>query len=385
MSVVQELSQVTRSWPQYLKKKKETGVKLVGYTGRFIPEELIYASGAVPFYMCRGGEPEPPEAVLPYLLRFMNPFSRAQVGYQLLGMDPVVPMLDLIVTQCDDCHMTRLADLLEYFKMPIIRVGVPTDWRKPMAAEYYYKRLARLKDKLEELTGNTISDERLRESIKLMNAIRERLRKISLLRKEQPPPIGGYDFIQLNHSSFYWEPEEVIQKLDDLYQELEQSESPFSKDAPRILLAGHVVASGDYAVPKLIEDSGAVIVTDFLDEGHRHFWQEVDTEGDLLKNIGEVYFLKRIPPSVFQPAWLERIDFTQQMIKDYQVDGVIWYQLSFDELYDLECSYVAKSMDEMGVSFLKLESSYEYTREAMGPLTTRIESFIASLKHRGVK
>ena len=29
---------------------------------------------------------------------------------------------------------------------------------------------------------------------------------------------------------------------------------------------------------------------------------------------------------------------------------------------------------------LKMESSYEYSRESMGPLTTRIESFVESLK-----
>lgn len=33
-----------------------------GYTGRFIPEELICAAGAEPYLICRGGEPEPPDA-----------------------------------------------------------------------------------------------------------------------------------------------------------------------------------------------------------------------------------------------------------------------------------------------------------------------------------
>jgi benzoyl-CoA reductase/2-hydroxyglutaryl-CoA dehydratase subunit BcrC/BadD/HgdB len=72
----------------------------------------------------------------------------------------------------------------------------------------------------------------------------------------------------------------------------------------------------------------------------------------------------------------------KQLIRDYSVDAVIWYQLSFEEIYDLEGSVVARAMDEMNVPLLKLESSYEYTREAMGPLTTRVESFIASIGPR---
>ena len=92
-----------------------------------------------------------------------------------------------------------------------------------------------------------------------------------------------------------------------------------------------------------------------------------------------MYFLERTPPSTFQPAWKDRIRFITKLVNDYSVDGVIWYQLSFDEVYDLECSVVAKSMDEMNIPFLKLESSYEYSREAVAPLTTRIESFLEPL------
>jgi benzoyl-CoA reductase/2-hydroxyglutaryl-CoA dehydratase subunit BcrC/BadD/HgdB len=88
------------------------------------------------------------------------------------------------------------------------------------------------------------------------------------------------------------------------------------------------------------------------------------------------------PPSIFQPAWKERIDYMKRLIKDYRIDGVIWYELSFEEIYDLECSIISKEMNQLNIPFLKLESSYEYSREAIGPLTTRVESFIESVKQR---
>jgi len=387
MEPLKELAEMARTRPEQLKQKKKEGAKLVGYTGRFIPEEIIRASGAVPFYLCRGGEPEPPEAVLPYLLRFMSPFSRAQIGYHILNMDPVMPLLDLIIAQCDDCHMTRLADMFEYFNLPTMRLGVPPDWKKPreLTAAYYFRGLTKLRDKLNELTGNEITDHNLRESIDSANRIRGWLQNINLMRKQQPPPIGGYDYIRLNHYLFYSEPEPIIDKLKILYSQLEAQGAQFDNKTPRILLAGHVVAVGDYAVPRLIEDSGGVIVAEFMDEGHYHCMCNVKTEGDLMQNIGETYYLERIPPTIFQPAWADRIEYLKKLITDYQVDGVIWYQLSFEELYDMESSIVAKAMDELKMPLLKLESAYEYTREAMGPLTTRIESFIAAIKQRGAR
>jgi len=382
MDILEELAEIVRTRPEQLKEQKDNGIKIVGYVGRFVPEELISASGALPYLLCRGGEPEPPDAVIPYMLRFMSPYSRSQIGYHLLGIDPVVPMLDLIVVQCSDCHESRLADLFEYFKLPTVRLGVPQDWRKSISRDYYYKGLVRLKQMLEGLSGNDISEEKLKESRGSLDKVRGLLSKISLLRKAQPPSIGGDDFIRLNHATFYCDPEVLIRKLNVLYEELQRRKSVFSGDAPRILLAGHVVGVGDYVVPKLIEDSGGVIAVEFLDEGIRHCAQNAKTDGDPMGSLAETYYLRMTPPSIFQPAWEKRIEYIKRLINDYRIDGVIWYELSFEEIYDLECSVISKVMSQMNIPFLKLESSYEYSREAIGPLTTRVESFIESLKQR---
>ncbi|GAH42667.1 unnamed protein product, partial [marine sediment metagenome] len=120
---------------------------------------------------------------------------------------------------------------------------------------------------------------------------------------------------------------------------------------------GHVVGMGDYVVPKLIEDSGGVVVTEFLDEGMRQCAWNVKTDGDLMRNLGETYYLSRTPPSIFQPAWEERVEIIEKLIRDFNIDGVIWYELSFEEIYDLECSIISKAMDGMNMPFLKLESS----------------------------
>jgi benzoyl-CoA reductase/2-hydroxyglutaryl-CoA dehydratase subunit BcrC/BadD/HgdB len=382
LNTIEELVNSTRTRPEQLKERKKHGARLVGFMGSFVSEELIHASGAASYLICRGGQPEPPDAVIPYLLRFMSPFDRAQIGYHLLGTDPVMPMMDLIVLQSTDCQESRLADVFEYLKLPAARLGVPSDWEKSLSRDYYYKRLLWLKEKLEALTGNKITDEKLKASITAYNSIREILKKISLLRKSPLPPIGGYDFIRLNHLSFFMDPPAVAEKLNALYEELKKSQSPFSKEAPRILLAGHVIGVGDYIAPKLIEDSGGVIAAEFLDEGMRHCESQVKTEGDLMRNIADAHYAERYPPSIFQPAWEKRLDIIQQKITDFSIDGVIWSQLSFEEIYDMECPVIAKSMEALKVPFLRLDSSYEYSREATGPLTTRIESFIESARQK---
>jgi benzoyl-CoA reductase/2-hydroxyglutaryl-CoA dehydratase subunit BcrC/BadD/HgdB len=380
--LIAELAKEVVAWPEILKGDKNRGTNIIGFTGRYIPEELIHSAGARSYPICRGGEPEPPDAVLPYMLRFMSPFARAQIGYHLMGIDPVLPMLDLIVAQCNDCHMARLADLFEYFQLPTMKIGVPSDWDKSISQDYYQRGLVRLRQRLEEITGNSASDERLSRSIDSFNKMRDTLGKIAQLRKRIPPPIGGYDFVRLNHFSFFCDVEEMNRRLGDIHEAVKKERGAFPEEAPRILLAGHLVAMGDYVVLNLIENAGGVVVAELLDEGIRHHQWKVKTDGDLMTTLTETYYKLRTPPSRFNYAWRKRIERMEELIEEFHVDGMVWYQLSFDEIYSLESSLVGERMGKMGIPFLKLESSYEYAREAMGPLTTRVESFIQSIKNR---
>jgi benzoyl-CoA reductase/2-hydroxyglutaryl-CoA dehydratase subunit BcrC/BadD/HgdB len=378
--IMQELGELARNRTAAITKAKKEGRKIVQYTGNFIPAEMICAADAEPYLMCRGGEPEPPDAVLEYMLRFMNPLARSMAGFYLLGLDPVTPICDLIVAQQTDNHVGRISEFFEYKGLPVFKVGVPPDWTKDIAFEYYLKALKKLKRKLEELTGNQISDADLKKQFGYSNRINELLRKIDDLRKKKNPPLGESEFIRLNHYSFLIEPQRMAEKLEALYEELKAAPGKFSEQTPRILLAGHALAIGDYVVPKLIEDSGAVIVSDFLDEGIRPYRHDVSLEGDPLEAFGRSRYLERPPINTFQPSWETRFAYMEHLMAEYRVDGIVWYQLSFDEIYDMEHTCLAKWLGEKQIPLLKLESSYEYSREAMGPLTTRIESFVESLK-----
>lgn len=374
-----EFQKLAGDRPVELSEAKDNGKKIVEFIGQHVPEEMIYAAGAEPYIMLKGGEPEPPDAVLSDMLRFMNPYARSIAGYIMMGLDPVIPFADIIIAQQADNQIGRISELLEYHGYKLHKMGVPAESDKDFAQRYYLRSLQKVKARLEEVTGNKITDEALIKEIEKSNRINELLRKFDALRKLDDPKISGYDFIRLCHYSMKTKPDQAISHLEDLYAKINKQDG-IKTDGPRILFAGHIIAGGDYVVPKLIEETGAKIVADMFDEGLRWYKWDVPTEGDLLENIMETRYVKKTPFSVFQPSWKRRFKDMAAIIRDYKVDGVIWYQLSFDEIYDMEHTVLAKLLGEINVPILKLESSYEYSREAMGPLQTRIESFIETVK-----
>lgn len=379
--VFQEIEKLAADRTTKLKEAKSEGRKVIQYTSNFIPVEYIRAAGAEPYLMCRGGEPEPTEVILDDMLRFMNPLARSMAGFYKMGMDAVTPISDLIITHQNECHTGRITELLEAWGLPIAKVGVPVDWDRDFAFEYYYEGLKEMVAKIESVTGTKVDDAKVREYMAERNAINAGLRKIDELRKRDDPPIGEYEFIRLNHYVFMVEPKVMIQKLDELYDELKDAPGKFGADAPRLLLFGHAVAIGDYTVPRVFERSGAVFVTEFLDEGIWPFKWDLDVNApDPLREFADCMYHRKPPVNIFQPSWKTRFEFTKQLMADYRVDGVVSYQLVFDEIYNMEFACLAKWLDEMKVPLVKIESSYEYSREAMAPLTTRIESFIDSVK-----
>ena len=49
-----------RDRPDQLREARKNGVKLIGYfPGNYVPEEIIYASGAIPLCLTHGGNPAP--------------------------------------------------------------------------------------------------------------------------------------------------------------------------------------------------------------------------------------------------------------------------------------------------------------------------------------
>jgi benzoyl-CoA reductase/2-hydroxyglutaryl-CoA dehydratase subunit BcrC/BadD/HgdB len=364
-----------------LARLQKSGTKVIGYApGGYMPEELVYACGAVPVGLIRGGDPEPVAESAAYVPRFIDTFCRAQIGYRMLGEDLLYKMIDLLVVPITDHNIKTIADCFNFFaNANVFRFGIPHQ-KDEHAFDYYLAGLHALKDKLEQFTGNKIEDKRLREAIITCNRMRELLKEISLLRLSAQPPLTSREFVKLNHASFIADKRLFIDVLESIYKELQKKPASGSK-RPRILLTGSTLAMGDYKVLEMAEEAGASIVIEEFAEGMRHYWENVHFNGDLMAALADRYFRRRMPPAWFRPS-RERLDYLIKLAKDFKVDGIIWYQLMYRSSYDIQAFYFEKMLTkELNIPMLKIESDYDVSER--GPLRTRIETFVEIIKAGG--
>jgi benzoyl-CoA reductase/2-hydroxyglutaryl-CoA dehydratase subunit BcrC/BadD/HgdB len=361
-----------------LNRAKQEGRKIIGYTpGGFLPEELVLASGAIPVGLIRGGDHAMVELAGAYICHWIDTFWRAQIGYGISGDDPYYSIIDLLVVPMTDNHSRALMDVLDYnTAIEIFPFGVPHTKDDP-AFEYYLDGITRLKAKLEEVTGVEITDIKLKEAIDLCNRERELFRAISLARRSRKVPISSRDFIALGHGSFLADKQFMVEVLESVVKELE-GQAVSLQEGPRILLTGSTMAHGDSKVIDLTEKAGGVIVIEEFAEGIRPYWESVNLDGDLMVSLADCYFTRRVPPGWFRPG-RERLDFLVKLAKEFDVGGVIWYQLMYRESYKLESYYFPDILKKgAGIPMLVIESDFDPAET--GPLSTRIETFIETVR-----
>jgi len=378
-----------RSRLEALENAGSTGTKVIGYfPGGYVPEELIYASGAIPLCLSHGGEARTADEALSIVPSVICSFARAQVGEMLLKTNPFYSALDLVVVPSTCQHMKKIGDIWEYYEGPqVFKLGVPYEHDKEFELEYFRDRLLALKQRLEALTGNEITDEKLTEAIEVYNRLRALLKELSLTRRASPPPISSLDFVKLNHASLYADPVAVADALEAVLQDLRGAGaspggaaagagSPGTK-RPRVLLTGPNLAFGDYDVLRMAEDAGADVVVEEVFEGVRDYWQSVDAAGDPLDALAKGYLIDKRPAAFMRGSLRKRLDFLLTLSRDFHVSGAIWYQLLCCEFYDEEGAFIEKALRDRGIPVLIVESDYHSLES--GQLRTRLDAFVETL------
>jgi benzoyl-CoA reductase/2-hydroxyglutaryl-CoA dehydratase subunit BcrC/BadD/HgdB len=148
--------------------------------------------------------------------------------------------------------------------------------------------------------------------------------------------------------------------------------------APRILISGSPMAIPNWKLHHLIESLGAVVVCEESCTGTRFFSDLVEPAHKSLdaqlKAIADRYM--NIHCACFTPND-ERMDDVVRLAREYQVDGVIHYNLMFCHTYANEAVRMEKRLKQENIPILRVETDYG---DDSGQLKTRIEAFLEIIK-----
>ena len=360
MKIPKGIRDLCRNPTALLSRYKDSGVKVIGYTCSYVPEELIISAGLQPYRVPNIGANI--SALTP---SFVCSFASATLENMLRLEDFFSGFV--IAHTCDP--MWRLYDILKKkISKPLFLLRVPHNTDNELSLDFFRMELIRFKKFLEKNFEAKINHDALFSSIELCNESRDLLKSIYVLNSGGKCKINAFDRFHLVLASMWMPKQEYNAQIKAL-----NFNNGETYGNVRLHLNGTAIY--DLDLIKTIEESGGFAASDDLCTGSRYFWSNVEKSQDPISALARRY-LKRTPcPS--QSPLEQRLEYINFMIKEFKVQGVITFAERFCDPILYDSVHIRNMLTKNGIPTMVID--YENPAQEIARIKTRVEAFIESI------
>jgi benzoyl-CoA reductase/2-hydroxyglutaryl-CoA dehydratase subunit BcrC/BadD/HgdB len=365
----------------YAEAAKAEGRPVVGILCEFTPREIILAAGAVPVCLCGGSAATIPEAEQ-YLPANLCPLIKSTFGHLVKRSNPFLEWADLVVAETTCDGKKKMFELMGATK-PMYVLELPQKADDPDALERWTQEVRKLKEHLEQRFQTRITDEKLREAIRLMNRERRLRRQLAALMMRDPPPLTGRQLIEFKSiisgiEADLRQYERALETFGGADQK-PPTTNPQNKPPVRVLLTGVPIVHGAERVLEIIENAGAVVVGMENCTGLKPILDDVDLdEPDPLCAIARKYY--HLPCSVMTLN-TRRFEILRSLAAKFRPQCVIELVWQACLTYDIESFHVRKlAEEELHLPYLKITTDYSPSDSAR--ITARVEALLETVRAR---
>jgi bcr-type benzoyl-CoA reductase subunit C len=367
-----------------IRKWKEKGGKIVGYTCSFMPVEIFHAADILPIRL-RGINAHSMEISDSYYGPFVCSFPKAVI--QLAGSGKY-DFLDGVVLSngCDtlrrmnDCWRKMGEDIKGALPSWFYYLDVP---HKPdgHAFEWYVNQLKKLISAIEKQFNVQISEVKLNTAIKAQNEIRDLIWKIETLRRESPLKLTGSEAYAAIIAGTLMPVDEYKNHLNEFLNTILKRKGDRAEEKKKIFLGGSIC--DDFELIALIEKSDAVVVGENICFGIRNVKDRVSEANNPIQALTKKYLSTSVCPRMM--GWYkQRAAMIIERIKHIKADGAIIQNIRFCDLHGTENGLLERDFEKNKIPSLRIEREYGPLTET-GRLKMRVDAFIEQLKSADIK
>lgn len=346
---------------------RKQGKKVIGLLCSYIPEELIYAAGMLPWQVTATGQ-----TTISWALTYRRPSSSLYCNAVLESLlTGKLDFLDGVIATNREQDLVRLWDVWVHLWKnsfaPILSIPHKAD---PLAFQQMAKELQRLIGLLEEFGGVKITEASLFQAIEVLNKTRYLLTRLYELRKRENPPVSGAEAMAIVAASTIMPKEEFNRELEVLIPYLEERKLSRDHLHPRIMVSSDTLHDPSFI--ELVEQAGCLVAMDDLDPGSRTFWQPVDARlPDPIDALVKRYLQRPGHPRMF--SWNKQIQQVIDWVKEYRIDGVLEMPEKYSIPREFRVPFFQSGLTRAGIPNMSFPRFYSLTEK--GQLRVRIEAF----------
>ena len=372
-SIVKEFQAVAASPARQLDNYKAAGKKVIGVLPYYAPEELVYAAGMVPMGIW-GSNTKTISKAKEYCATFYC--TIAQLALEML-LDGTMDKLDGVITPtiCDTLRpmsQNIRVSMKKLNKMPTIFLAHPQNRKPAYGLKFCIDQYTNVKTALEEISGAPITDEALKEAIRVYNASRAARREFVKLAGEHCDVITPTLRSAVLKAAWFMLKDEYTAKLNELNAEL--------KALPVCDWKGtKVVTSGiicdNPTLLKIFEDNHIAIAADDVAHESRSFRVDVPENDDPMMALALQFAAQDYDVLLYDEhsSSNRRGEYVANLVKESGAQGLVLFMQQFCDPEEMEYPYLKKALDAAGVPHIKL--GVDQQMRDFGQASTAIQAF----------
>ena len=227
MEIIKDLPEVFEEFAEQrknsflaVKELKDKGVPVVGAYCTYFPQEIAMAMGAATVGLCSTSD-ETIAVAEKDLPKNLCPLIKSSYGFAITEKCPYFYFSDVVVgeTTCDG--KKKMYEYMSEFK-DVFLMELPNT-QGEQAFKLWKSEMIRFKEYLEKKFDVEITEEQIRNAIKINNQGRRSLRRLYEVMKHDPAPITGHDLFKVLYgSTFKFDRSQIPEEVDALVEKIEK-------------------------------------------------------------------------------------------------------------------------------------------------------------------
>ena len=370
-ALLKEFAEVSEHPHRQIKKYKAEGKKVIGVLPYYAPEELVYASGMVPMGIW-GSNKKTIAQAKEYCATFYC--TIAQLALEML-LDGTLDDLDGLITPtiCDTLRpMSQNFRVAMEGKLPCIFLAHPQNRRPAFGLQFTMDQYQHIKAELEKISGAPITDDALRNAIKVYNRSRAARREFVKLAGQHPDVVSAVNRSAVLRSAWFMIKDEHTAKLEELNEELKKLPACNWK-GKKVVTSGIICDNPNLL--QIFDDNKITIVADDVAHESRPLRVDAAETGDPMMALAQQFADQDYDVLLYDEESNQnrRGEFVAKMVKDSGAQGLILFMQQFCDPEEMEYPYLKKALDDAGIPHIKL--GVDQQMRDFGQASTAIQAF----------
>ncbi len=356
-------------------KANHPGSKVIGCYPVYTPVEIIHAGGMLPVGIIGGGN----RLEIAHADSRFQSFVCSIVKSTLeLGLTEKLNFLDGIVFHsiCDPARNLASVFKRNFPRLMVEYIHFPQNMISRHTEDYLAAEYRRIKSSYETLGGRPITDEALRQSIRLFNKQRKLIRDLYNFRMKKPQNLSTVECYVLSRIGTLLPVEEHITILKEAIAAINQrDEKP--KDRIKVILEGSFCEQPPLELIEGLEAAGCYILDDDFLQGWRWFFEDISPEGDPIRNLAQAYINKSVFSGVKHDLRKPKSKHLIDKVRETGANAVVILAAKFCEPALFDYALYRQALEREKIPHLYLE--FEEKMWIFDRARTEVETFVESM------